>query len=224
MRRCPVTTKLLSLALAAAAVGWLSPANAQQTVPEASLKVTEVVRIYDITLVYPAPLWVRSKDDVMNGSERYREEQGNHFVLEEIPKAETFQTWKQLLKVTGAYTRDAQRIGLHGAVQRSVSSYVAACGKENFGLEIVKEDETSIIFVVACGNTPRGPKEVGYGEGVGEVAVARLFIVKNTIAQVQYSWRGVRFDIKDHAAYPAPVATVMGVASLFESTAQAIAR
>ncbi len=224
MRRSTIKARLLGLVLAAATVCWFSPANAQQTAPDAPLRVTEVVRIYDITLVYPAPLWIRSKNDVMNGSERYREEQSNHFVLEEIPKAETFQTWKQLMKVTGAYMRDAQSIGLHGAVQRSVSSYVAACGKENFGLEIVKEDESSIIFVVACGNTPRGPTAIGYGEGVGEVAVARLFIVKNTIAQVQYSWRGAKFDIKDHASYPAPLSTVMGVASLFETTAQAIAR
>ncbi|SKA10010.1 hypothetical protein SAMN02745126_03501 [Enhydrobacter aerosaccus] len=215
--------RLLAVILAAAGI-WSAPANAQQPADTASPKVTQVVHVYDVTLVYPPPLWISSKDDVTAASERYREEGSNTFLLEEIPKTETLQTWKQMLKVTGTYRRDAQSIGLDGAVEQSVSGYLGACEENGFGLEVLKQEPTSVIFIVACGNTPKGPTAVGYGEGVGEVAVARLFLVENTIVQVQYSWRGRKFDIRDHAAYPVPVATIMGVASQFETTAQAIAR
>ncbi|MBS0521512.1 MAG: hypothetical protein JSR90_22635, partial [Proteobacteria bacterium] len=146
------------------------------------------------------------------------------FLLEEIPKAETFQTWKQMLKVTGAHTREAQKIGLHGAVERSIGGYLGACEENAFGLEVLSQDESSVIFVVACGNTPKGPADIGYGDGVGEVAVARLFIVKDTIVQVQYSWRGAKFGLADRNAYPVPIATLMQTASLLETAVRASPR
>lgn len=217
-------TRIRVLAVLFAVMVLCCPRAYAQKPPVDTPRISQVVRIYDLTLTYPPPLWIGPRDDVMSASERYREEHDNSFLLEEIPKAETFRTWKQMLKVTGAYTHEAEKIGLDGAVERSVGGYLRACEDNAFGLEMLGHDAHSIIFVIACGNTPNGPAEVGYGEGIGEVAVARLFIVANTIAQVQYSWRGPKFAITDHDAYPVPLATLMHAASLLETEASAAPR
>ncbi|MFI5001619.1 MAG: sulfite oxidase heme-binding subunit YedZ [Reyranellales bacterium] len=196
--------------------------NGQSAGDAATPRITQTVRVYDATLIYPAPMWVKSQNDAVNGSEVFREQKGNSFVLEQIRKTETFNNWTELLKVTALQTPDAQKIGMTAAIARSNAGYLRACGQDNVGQHVFHQDATSAVFGVFCGNTPRGPTAIGYGDGVGEISVTRLFIVKNTLVMVQYAWRRPKFDHANQATYPVPTPTILRAVDLLD-TAQAVA-
>jgi hypothetical protein len=187
-----------------------------------SPKVTQTVRVYDATLIYPPPLWVKSQDDAVNGSEHFREQKGNSFVLEQIKKPETFTNWTEMLKITGVQTPEAQKLGVTRVIALSNDAYLKACSNDNVGQHVFHQDAAGAVYAVFCGNTPNGPRAIGYGDGVGEISVSRLFIVKNTLLTVQYAWRRGKFDHANQATFPVPTATIMHVVELLDS-AEAIA-
>ena len=209
-----------ALALAATACLTISQASnsaAQSPGGTAAAKMSQVIRVYDATLSYPAPLWVKSQEDMLKASSVFPQQNKNVFIQEQIKKTETLANWTEMLKVIGVQTAEAQAIGVRRAIDRSVSDYRGACEKDKLALQIIRQDATSAVFSVLCGNTPNAPKAFGYGDGVGEIAVARLFIVKNTIVQVQYSWRGPKFDIKNQATWPVAASTLTRATALLET-------
>jgi len=209
-----------AIALAAATCLTLAPAPraaAQNAGGTAAPKLTQLIRVFDATLVYPPPLWITSQESLLKESAVYPQQNRNAFIQEQIKKTETLANWTGMLKVIGTQTPEAQKIGVRRAIDRSVSDYRGACEKGSLALQIVRQDAASALFTVLCGNTPNAPKAFGYGDGVGEISVARLFIVKNTIVQVQYSWRGAKFDIKNQATWPVAASTVARATTLLET-------
>ncbi len=215
--------KALSLsAVICLAIGSAREPIAQTANDKPSPKVTQTVRVYDATLIYPPPMWVESEADAADGSEMFRKQDGNSFVLEQIRKTETFANWTEMLKVTGLRTPEAQKIGIARAIAVSNAGYLEACGSDNVGQHIFRQDARSAVFGVFCGNTPKGPAAVGYGDGVGEISVNRLFIVNNTLILVQYAWRRRKFDPGNQATYPVPTPIIMRAVERLE-TAQVVA-
>lgn len=212
----------ITRAIALTAAVCLTIAQAPDSAAQASggtaaPKMSQVMRVYDATLSYPPPMWVKSQDDLLNASSVYPEQNKNVFVQEQIQRKETLANWTQMLKVVGNQTSDAQKIGVPGAMTGSVSNYRAACGADKVALHIFRQDAATAVFLVMCGNTPNGPKNIGYGDGVGEISVGRIFVVKNTIIQVLYSWRGPKFDIANPATYPVAVETLTRATALLET-------
>ena len=179
-------------------------------------KVTQTVQVYDALVVYPPPLWVQTEDDAVNGSEVYRNQDGDAFVLEQIRKSQTFANWTEMLKVTGLQSPEVRKIGVPEGIAVANGAYVEACGHDNVGQHVFDQDTTSALFAVFCGNTANGPRAVGYGDGVGEISVNRLFIVKNTLVVVQYAWRSGKFDPADQATFPVPTPTIMRAVELLQ--------
>ena len=206
---------LLCLGLA---LGQGRDAMAQEVKPP-----TQTVRLYDTTLTYPSPIWAATEEERLAMGTSQRQEEKDQIVIEEIRKTETLQNWTQMQRVTGARLPDAQQMALHDALDLAVASHLAVCDEDDFAAEVFEQHETSITFVVACGNTPNAPQDLGYGDGIGEISVVRLFLVKDTMVQVQYSWRGPEFDYKDPATFPVPLATVVKAAERLEALAQAAA-
>lgn len=198
------------------AVIGLTVAQGSTAAAQAPPQMSQVIHVYDATLSYPVPLWVKTQAD-LNSSSVYPEQNKNVFVQEQIRKTQTLANWTEMLKVVGNQTPDAQKIGVRGAIEGSVSSYRGACEKDKVALRIFRQDAATALFVVLCGNTPKGPKNIGYGDGVGEISVTRVFLVKNTIVQVLYSWRGPKFDIENPATYPVPTTTITRALSLLET-------
>ena len=206
----------ITRALALWAVVGLATAQASIAAAQAPPQMSQVIRVYDATLSYPVPLWAKTQAD-LNSSSVYPEQNKNVFVQEQIRKTQTLANWTEMLKVVGNQTADAQKIGVRGAIEGSVSSYRDACEKDTVALRIYRQDAATALFAVLCGNTPNGPKNIGYGNGVGEISVTRVFVVKNTIVQVLYSWRGPKFDIEKPATYPVPTSTITHALSLLET-------
>jgi hypothetical protein len=216
----PGTWIAKAIALAAATCFTLAPAPraaAQSAGRTAAPKLTQLIRVFDATVVYPPPLWITSQESLLKESAIYPQQNRNVFIQEQIKKTETLANWTEMLKVIGTQTPEAQKIGVRQAMDRSVSDYRGACGKGSLALQIVHQETTSALFTVLCGNTPNAPKAFGYGDGVGEISVARLFIVKNTIVQVQYGWRGTKFDIKKQATWPVAASVVARATTLLET-------
>lgn len=188
------------------------------------LTVTQVVRLYDATVTYPGPMWAATEAERLDAGTSHRQEEKDQIIIEEIRKSETLRNWTQMLKVVGSRLPDAQQMAVHEALDLSLASHLAACDDDDFAVEIFEEHETSVTFVVACGNTPNAPQELGYGDGIGEISVGRLFLVKDTMIQIQYSWRGPEFDYKDPASFPVPLAMVVQAAERLEAAAQATAQ
>lgn len=206
----------LTRALALRAVVGLALAQAPTAAAQAPPRMSQVIRVYDATLSYPVPLWVKSQAD-LDSSSIYPQQNKNVFVQEQIRKTQTLANWTEMLKIVGNQTADAHKIGVRGAIEGSISSYRAACEKDKVALRIYRQDAATALFAVLCGNTPNGPRNIGYGDGVGEISVTRIFIVKNTIVQLLYSWRGAKFDIAKPATYPVPTTTITRVLSLLET-------
>jgi len=209
-----------AIALATAVCFTLAPvprAAAQNAGGIAAPKLTQLIRVFDATLDYPPPLWVTSQESLLKESAVYPQQNRNVFIQEQIKKTETLANWTEMLKVIGTQTPEAQKIGVRRAVDLSISSYRGACEKDKLALQILRQDTASALFAVLCGNTPNAPKSIGYGDGVGEISVSRLFIVKDTVVQVQYSWRGAKFDIKNQATWPVAPSTVTRATALLET-------
>jgi hypothetical protein len=216
----PGTWITKAIALAAAVCLTLAQAphsEAQNAGGPAAPKLTQLIRVFDATLDYPPPLWVTSQESLLKESAVYPQQNKNVFIQEQIRKTETLANWTEMLKVIGTQTPEAQKIGVRHAVDLSISSYRGACEKDKLALQILRQEAASALFAVLCGNTPNAPRSIGYGDGVGEISVSRLFIVKDTVVQVQYSWRGAKFDIKNQATWPVPASTVTRATALLET-------
>lgn len=187
----------------------------------AGVSTARSVRIFDAMLVYPAPPWVAEARDRGKASARIPLQRENSSSLEEIPAGETPQTWKRMLKVSGYRAADVPTYTLAQAINLFATPYTSGCDRGNASQQTFRMEDASALVGILCGNTARGKKLAGYGDGVGEVVVAKLFIVGNTIAAVQFSWRGARFDQAKPETFPVPPATIGETARWLDGAVQA---
>jgi len=224
------------LAGAAALLLAVSPATAQDQPPveehpgishpgisHPSVSTARSLKVFDALLVYPAPPWVAEAPDRSRASARFPLQRDTSYSLEEIPAAETPQTWTRMLKVSGYRAPDVPRFTLPQAVNLFATPYTAGCDRGNASQQLLREEATAGLVGILCGNSARGRKLAGYGDGVGEVVVAKLFIVGATIVAVQFSWRGPKFDQARPETFPVPAATIAETARWLDESVQAAA-
>ncbi len=164
-------------------------------------KVTHSTRVYDAVVSYPAPSWYQGKDP-LNMSENYRNQQGPHFVLEQIPKGESFERWTRMYAVSGTYVGKGRTVPIDAFIDATVAGYVQMCGRENLAYSPLAQDQNSRTLLLYCQESSMGQAGIGYGPGIGEIALIRFFVVKNTLLKVYQEWRGKAFLARDESSWP----------------------
>ncbi len=200
---------LMSLAIASAALAQdeaePSPAPADE---HPGIATARSLKVFDVVVVYPAPPWVTETRNRARASARFPLQRDTSFSLEEIAASETPQTWKRMLRVSGYRGPDVPSFTLAQAVNLFATPYTTGCDRGNASQQLFREEAEMALVGILCGNSSKGKKIAGYGDGVGEVAVAKLFIVGATIVAVQFSWRGPKFDQAQPETFPVPPATI----------------
>ncbi|PIW30714.1 MAG: hypothetical protein COW30_01705 [Rhodospirillales bacterium CG15_BIG_FIL_POST_REV_8_21_14_020_66_15] len=177
----------------AASINW---ADAQQG-PSAALLST--VPVYDAIVHFPGPSWLVAGNPA-DQIEFRREQNGATFVLEQIPKGEKFETWTQMYALMALYN---ESLTLNDFIVQSLGLYLEACGKENFSLrKSFKQGDAGPTYLIICRDTPNGPENFGYGNGVGEIAAMTFRQYKNTFVKVYHEWRGKAFQSDDTQSWP----------------------
>lgn len=160
---------------------------------------TAIIQLFQAIVNFPPPEW-QDPDNLLQGSEIARRQSGNTFVLEFIPKGQTFESWRQLYAV---YALKSSGMELSDFVERSIVPFNQGCGEENLKTRTVSESEASVLVQIFCENSAGAPKEMGYGDGVGEIAVMWFGRYRQTFVKVYQQWRGPRFSEADPETWPA---------------------
>ncbi len=186
------------------AVFWIFslPCQAADDVKITDLnKITQLINIFGSTVKYPIPSWYKVGKSPSQ-SEYYRNQQSNQFVFEQIPKGDKFENWTRLYAVHGMTFPKEKDFPLKSYVYSSVIPFVQICGKENIEMQNIFETSISKTYLLVCQNSPLAPKGSGYGKGIGEVGLFRIFKSQNTFVKVYQEWRGKNFKINDKSTWP----------------------
>lgn len=182
-------------------------ALAQEGQTTAPAGVVQSIRLYETIVQYPAPSWVTEGNPVEQ-SEIYRNQQGNSFIVEQIPKGEAFESWTSLYAITATYKPD---FAFKQYVGGSVALFAQKCGRENFNVEVLNQNETSVLLFIMCASYVNADNEFGYSAAVGDVTAMRLDKVHDTFIKTYHHWRGPKFDLKDRETWPVPGKTVVNM-------------
>ena len=200
----PLTNTLsaVTLALTAALTAALSGNAASAAGSFDPDKVTQSINIYEAVVAYPPPSW-QTKANGIDEHEYNRQQQGPVFVFEQIPKGEKFNSWTKLYAVHGLYVGKAPtKPGLDFYVNASLGPFFQACGKENFSVQNLQNTPNAVSVVMFCTDSPNAPPGLGYGKGIGEIAVMTFRRHQSTFVKVYQEWRGDSFSLKDRASWP----------------------
>ncbi len=172
-----------------------------------------VIRLFDATVTLPMPNW-QLDNDIAGSSEISRRENKSSFLLEFIPKGDSFTNWSRLYAVRADR---APSLSIAEAYDNQVGIYSNVCGGTNLKLQKLESDRSHILFVLICADSPRGPAKLGYGPGIGEIAVFWIGKRENTVIKIFHHWRGNSFDPGDQATWPASKSKVQEVIEKFGS-------
>lgn len=165
------------------------------------------LRVYDAIVVFPAPPW-QVGGDVVGTTEVRRDQQGPIFIFEQIPKGQEFNTWTKMHAVLGQFDKSISIINprklFDNAINQSFDVYIKICEEKNFSYDVIRANSDHVLYVQFCEDSSADFKEIGYGEGIGEISIFRWMIVKNTLIKVYFHWRGRKFDKSDPSTWPMP--------------------
>ena len=147
-------------------------------------------RLFDTVLTYAPPPWVTSPDQI-GSSESFRNQaptpQGTRsFILEFIPKGESFEAWTRLYAITAETPLNEKLTGYRdGQIQR----YVDACVDAKW--QIARGTPKDIaFFTVFCPHYKANPD-------MGEVAVFQMMMYAKTLVKTYYHIRTPAFSVTD---------------------------
>ncbi|NKB57110.1 MAG: hypothetical protein GKS00_12345 [Alphaproteobacteria bacterium] len=156
------------------------------------------VRLFDAVAVFPPPSWQES----VNPADDYTvhpQQQQNMFVLEFLPKGETFKNWTKLHAVQAV---KSPRLRYADLKQIALKPFQRACGEDNLEVRELEETEKTYLIALLCTNSPNGPTEFGYGDGVGEVTLMWIGYAKETKVKIYQHWRGDSFSTDEPDTWP----------------------
>jgi hypothetical protein len=188
----------------------------------------QVVKVFDAAVRYPPPSWVPDDADaktIAGQSEQFREQQGGQFILEHVPKGETLENWSRMYAIQGLHL-DAQApdLPLEVFVKLTADTFAKICGGPNILVNVRGRQTDTLTAIFICANSPDGPRELGYGDGVGEVGLFRFIKFEDTLLRVYQEWRGAKFDLGDEASWPVNQTELDMMVERFRAIAVAPAR
>lgn len=156
------------------------------------------IRLFEAWAQFPYPSWHQT-DNALKESRLSRQQEANTFVLAMVPKNETFKKWTKQYTLLGHWN---ENLTLSQFIGSSLRIFTAPCGPKNVKVRKILRQPNSALAVVFCANSPNGPKQYGYGEGVGEVVIMWMGQHKSTFVRVYQYWRGAKFNIADSRTWP----------------------
>lgn len=164
----------------------------------AAEKISEqMTNLYGKTFSYSIPPWSSGDmDKIMDESKFSRQQQGPMFMLEAVPAAESFESWKTIFSIRAA---QSSKIPLQQWVNMSLKSFMDYCESPEF--VTLKEDKKSQTIKVVCPKVI-GLSLFGYDEGVGEIGVFRFLKDDDVLVSHYIEWRGRAFDKTDEKTWP----------------------
>ena len=183
--------------------------------------VRQVVRLFDAVASYPAPSWIDDKmaqsDKLLEMSEFNRKQEQNEFILEQIPKGESFSNWTKLYAVFAVKIPASAGFSLEGFVNGSLAPFIQSCGRPNFTIQPLERTGEKMVTLVFCQNSPRAQEGTGYGEGIGEIGLFHFQKVKDTYVKVYHEWKGKNFSLEDQSGWPIKVEKLRDIADRFRT-------
>ncbi len=160
--------------------------------------IFQSIRLNDAMVQYPAPSWV-SGGDPRAQSEFYRNQKDNVFILEQIPKGEDFEHWTALYAIMATYE---PKYSFKQFVDGSVAVFAQKCGRDHFNVEVMNQNDTTVLLAIMCGSYTNAHSEFGYSPDVGDITAMRLDKVHDSFIKTYHHWRGDKFDLKDQNGWP----------------------
>lgn len=156
------------------------------------------IRLFEALAQFPYPSWHKT-DNALKESKLTRQQEANTFILAMVPKQETFQKWTKQYTLFGHWN---ENLTLNKFINTSIRTLQVPCGVKNTKVRKIVRQPNSGLVVVFCTNSPNGPKQYGYGDGVGEVVILWMGQHKNTFVKIYQYWRGKSFNISDASTWP----------------------
>ncbi len=167
--------------------------------PQAAPKADRAtIKLFDATASVPLPNWQKG-DDVGAESEINRLENESSFLMEFVPKNDSFTDWRRLYAIRADVTPS---LPLADAYNGQVNIYSSVCGKDDVRLQKLSASDAHVLFALICPSSPDGPRKFGYGPDVGEISVFWIGRHNGTIIKIFHHWRGENFDPEDQGSWP----------------------
>lgn len=210
-----VALVLAGCANPAAAPSAKTPAE-QPSNPASQSPATQMnaIKLFQAAISFPQPIWVHGGTDPRSVSELTRQGGGPIYMLGFAPKGETFEKWTKVYVLLAVHAAD---LTFDTHVGRTLAAWVGACGKENLTVANRVSRPDFFQAVVICQNSPHGDPNLGYGDGVGEVAIVQVSKVEDTYISIWHSWRGKSFTAPAPENWPVPVDEVKEMLQRFQT-------
>ncbi|MCR4379052.1 MAG: hypothetical protein NUV50_13275 [Rhodospirillales bacterium] len=178
-------------------------------------KVSQVINIFDAIVNYPSPSWQRSIN-IQNEHEFYRNQSGAQFIFEMIPKGEAFEAWSKMLVISGARLPDGTNMDLGLFANSQIAPFAQICARESFSVQTLQASTDAVSVIVYCPDSPNGPKALGYGAGVGEIALIAFRKANRTFIKIAHEWRGPRFVGENQKTWPVDLKVLTNMVNRFK--------
>lgn len=181
---------------------------------------TAIINLYGYTLKYPLPDWIPQGQDPKNAmsQSRYeRMEDASMFIMQAVPKAQNFQTYKDL-QLVAAFRR------LGSSLETSVSQIVglarSTCKPDRFFQYATRPLPDTALVTTLCG-------ELGEPalSGRSSIVHSRITYLRGTTIVLAREWRAKAFDLEAITRKNLPIsrAEFEAVSNSFVSEATVIA-
>ncbi len=165
-----------------------SPIQAQTAADES--KITYLIRLFDTVLTYAPPPWVTSLEHISD-AETFRDQGQTSngtkaFLLEFIPKGESFEAWSQLY---GIWAETPLSDPLDAYRNGQIQTYQDACIAPQWRMSAAMADNRS-LFTVFCPQYKSDPN-------MGEVAFFSMILRGQTLVKTYYHIRVPAFSLGD---------------------------
>ncbi|BBD08496.1 hypothetical protein [Desulfovibrio ferrophilus] len=145
-------------------------------------EITQTMKLYEGVLTFPPPLWINDVKE-LGGSIYHREQRGNLFTLEQIPKGQEFDSWTQLHGVYGYYLPEYD---MDRFLRESIGALVVGCKVEP-KMGVARNDKGDIMLSYRCDELQ---DELVKNGNNAERAIVFASQVRQSFAKVYQSWRG----------------------------------
>lgn len=152
--------------------------------------MTQVIKLYQGTFKFPAPIWVNQVRD-LNSSKLYRRQDKNVFTLEQIPKDQDFKSWKQLHGVYGFYLPEYDMTRF---TDESLNALALGC-KTQARSTIIEQTDSKILMTFFCPDLAEPMVSVGCNTESGFLYISH---VDDSFAKLYMAWRAPKEDVGCH--------------------------
>ncbi|WP_207263253.1 hypothetical protein [Desulfovibrio sp. Huiquan2017] len=150
--------------------------------------MTQAIKLYQGVLSFPPAPWVKEIKDMAN-TKTSQSQQKNLFSLEQIPKEQEFDGWKQLYGVYGFYL---PKYDMKRFIQESINALSMGC-KVKAKVTLAGAEDGAAILTYLCTDLAEPLVKDGYNTESGFLYVSQ---VKQSFAKVYLAWRSKREYMK----------------------------